>query len=129
MSSRSLAWRHPHFGEVLASRPIKAAHCLTAIQISPGSRHILLAYGRYACTFLVLKLLPRSMLTHVMCVYSLANAFSRVRATKGLKKTLYLSKPQADPRSLMIHTRSFVRSMGQELVQARCQPAAAPANG
>ena len=34
------------FGEVIASRPIKAAHCLTAIQFSPGSRHIMLAYGR-----------------------------------------------------------------------------------
>ena len=45
------------FGEVIASRPIKAAHCLTAIQFSPGSRHIMLAYGRCAshkkmCTFL-----------------------------------------------------------------------------
>ncbi|XP_072987690.1 uncharacterized protein [Typha latifolia] len=34
------------FGKVLASRVIKAAHCLTSIQFSPTSEHILLAYGR-----------------------------------------------------------------------------------
>ncbi|XP_057858998.2 uncharacterized protein LOC131067847 isoform X1 [Cryptomeria japonica] len=34
------------FGEVLASRAIRAAHCLTSIQFSPTSAHILLAYGR-----------------------------------------------------------------------------------
>lgn len=34
------------FGSVLASRAIRAAHCLTSIQFSPTSEHILLAYGR-----------------------------------------------------------------------------------
>ncbi|XP_073012064.1 uncharacterized protein [Typha latifolia] len=34
------------FGKVLASRAIRAAHCLTSIQFSPTSEHILLAYGR-----------------------------------------------------------------------------------
>ncbi|PKA58754.1 Protein Mut11 [Apostasia shenzhenica] len=34
------------FGAVLASRAIRAAHCLTSIQFSPTSEHILLAYGR-----------------------------------------------------------------------------------
>ncbi|KAL6970637.1 hypothetical protein U1Q18_030331 [Sarracenia purpurea var. burkii] len=34
------------FGLVLASRPIRAAHCLTSIQFSPTSEHLLLAYGR-----------------------------------------------------------------------------------
>ncbi|XP_028778583.1 uncharacterized protein LOC114735091 isoform X1 [Neltuma alba] len=34
------------FGMVLASRAIRAAHCLTSIQFSPTSEHILLAYGR-----------------------------------------------------------------------------------
>ncbi|KAH7299198.1 hypothetical protein KP509_25G076900 [Ceratopteris richardii] len=34
------------FGQVLASRAIRAAHCLTSIQFSPASDHILLAYGR-----------------------------------------------------------------------------------
>ncbi|KAL0737077.1 hypothetical protein Bca4012_013287 [Brassica carinata] len=34
------------FGSVLVSREIKAAHCLTSIQFSPTSEHILLAYGR-----------------------------------------------------------------------------------
>ncbi|XP_022138784.1 uncharacterized protein LOC111009861 isoform X2 [Momordica charantia] len=34
------------FGMVLASRAIRAAHCLTSIQFSPTSEHLLLAYGR-----------------------------------------------------------------------------------
>lgn len=34
------------FGQVLASRAVRAAHCLTSIQFSPSSAHILLAYGR-----------------------------------------------------------------------------------
>ncbi|KAF8015915.1 hypothetical protein BT93_H1456 [Corymbia citriodora subsp. variegata] len=34
------------FGMVLASRTIRAAHCLTSIQFSPTSEHLLLAYGR-----------------------------------------------------------------------------------
>ncbi|KAI8566589.1 hypothetical protein RHMOL_Rhmol02G0052600 [Rhododendron molle] len=34
------------FGLVLSSRPIRAAHCLTSIQFSPTSEHLLLAYGR-----------------------------------------------------------------------------------
>ncbi|XP_030551546.1 uncharacterized protein LOC115756015 [Rhodamnia argentea] len=34
------------FGTVLASRPVRAAHCLTSIQFSPTSEHLLLAYGR-----------------------------------------------------------------------------------
>ncbi|XP_009608724.1 uncharacterized protein [Nicotiana tomentosiformis] len=34
------------FGSVLASRAIRAAHCLTSIQFSPASEHLLLAYGR-----------------------------------------------------------------------------------
>ncbi|GAB2266731.1 hypothetical protein Dimus_001723 [Dionaea muscipula] len=34
------------FGAVLASRAVRAAHCLTSIQFSPTSEHLLLAYGR-----------------------------------------------------------------------------------
>uniref|UniRef100_A0A803Q4D9 Transducin family protein / WD-40 repeat family protein n=1 Tax=Cannabis sativa TaxID=3483 RepID=A0A803Q4D9_CANSA len=34
------------FGLVLAARAIRAAHCLTSIQFSPTSEHLLLAYGR-----------------------------------------------------------------------------------
>jgi activator-of-BECN1-regulated-autophagy protein 1 len=34
------------FGTVLAARAVRAAHCLTSIQFSPTSEHILLAYGR-----------------------------------------------------------------------------------
>ncbi|KAK1412639.1 hypothetical protein QVD17_34049 [Tagetes erecta] len=35
-----------NFGSVLISRPVRAAHCLTSVQFSPSSEHILLAYGR-----------------------------------------------------------------------------------
>ncbi|GER41684.1 transducin family protein / WD-40 repeat family protein, partial [Striga asiatica] len=34
------------FGLILASRAIRAAHCLTSIKFSPTSEHLLLAYGR-----------------------------------------------------------------------------------
>ena len=36
----------PTLGEVLHARQIKAAHCLTSVQFSPTSEHLLLAYGR-----------------------------------------------------------------------------------
>lgn len=38
----------PGFGAVLRARPVRAAHCLTSIQFSPTSEHLLLAYGRCA---------------------------------------------------------------------------------
>ncbi|CAI9267994.1 unnamed protein product [Lactuca saligna] len=41
------------FGLVLISRTIRAIHCLTSIQFSPTSEHILLAYGR--CHISLLK--------------------------------------------------------------------------
>ena len=34
------------FGTVLAARAVRAAHCLTSVQFSPTSEHLLLAYGR-----------------------------------------------------------------------------------
>lgn len=34
------------FGSVVRARPVRAAHCLTSIQFSPTSQHLLLAYGR-----------------------------------------------------------------------------------
>ncbi len=34
------------FGEVIWAKRIRAAHCLTSLQFSPTSEHILLAYGR-----------------------------------------------------------------------------------
>ena len=33
-------------GEVLHAKQIKAAHCLTSVQFSPTSEHLMLAYGR-----------------------------------------------------------------------------------
>lgn len=36
----------PTLGEVLHARQINAAHCLTSVQFSPTSEHLLLAYGR-----------------------------------------------------------------------------------
>lgn len=43
---RIYSLEYPTFGSVLVSRAIRAAHCLTSIQFSPTSEHILLAYGR-----------------------------------------------------------------------------------
>ncbi|KAF5752440.1 hypothetical protein HS088_TW01G00349 [Tripterygium wilfordii] len=40
------------FGVVLVSRAIRAAHCLTSIQFSPTSEHLLLAYGRHHSSLL-----------------------------------------------------------------------------
>lgn len=36
------------FGAVVGAKAIRAAHCLTSIQFSPTSQHLLLAYGRCA---------------------------------------------------------------------------------
>ena len=36
------------FGRVVCAKAIRAAHCLTSIQFSPSSQHLLLAYGRRA---------------------------------------------------------------------------------
>ena len=35
-------------GQVLHAKQIRAAHCLTSVQFSPTSEHLLLAYGRSA---------------------------------------------------------------------------------
>ncbi|KAM7521766.1 hypothetical protein LguiA_011668 [Lonicera macranthoides] len=43
---RIYSLEEPTFGSVLISTAIRAAHCLTSIQFSPTSEHILLAYGR-----------------------------------------------------------------------------------
>ena len=34
------------FGQVLQAKQIRAAHCLTSVQFSPTSEHLMLAYGR-----------------------------------------------------------------------------------
>lgn len=39
------------FGEVIWAKRIRAAHCLTSLQFSPTSEHILLAYGRWASRY------------------------------------------------------------------------------
>ena len=36
----------PHLGRLTGSWPVKAPHCLTSVQFSPTSRHLLVAYGR-----------------------------------------------------------------------------------
>ena len=47
---------HDSLGTVLAAKAIRAAHCLTSIQFSPSSEHLLLAYGRCACALLPVQL-------------------------------------------------------------------------
>jgi len=38
----------PMFARPLRGVPVRAAHCLTSIQFSPTSEHLLLAFGRRA---------------------------------------------------------------------------------
>lgn len=62
---------HDSLGTVLAAKAIRAAHCLTSIQFSPSSEHILLAYGRCASALLVA--IPSS----IRCLSGRANGQSR----------------------------------------------------
>ena len=41
-------------GEVVWAKRIRAAHCLTSLQFSPTSEHILLAYGRQVLSLVAL---------------------------------------------------------------------------
>jgi len=43
---RVISLEKQNFGAVLKARQVRAAHCLTSIQFSPASDHLLLAYGR-----------------------------------------------------------------------------------
>ncbi|XVE81972.1 hypothetical protein DITRI_Ditri15bG0109500 [Diplodiscus trichospermus] len=56
------------FGLVLASRAIRAAHCLTSIQFSPTSEHILLAYGRRHPSLLKSVLIDGETTVHVYTI-------------------------------------------------------------
>ena len=49
---RVYSMQEHNFGEILHARPVRAAHCLTSIQFSPTSSHLLLAYGRRHMTLL-----------------------------------------------------------------------------
>ncbi len=33
-------------GTVLSSRRVRAAHCMTSLQVSPGGNYVLMSYGR-----------------------------------------------------------------------------------
>eukprot|EP00271_Cylindrocystis_brebissonii_P019705 TRINITY_DN615_c1_g1_i8.p1 TRINITY_DN615_c1_g1~~TRINITY_DN615_c1_g1_i8.p1 ORF type:complete len:1839 (-),score=323.05 TRINITY_DN615_c1_g1_i8:425-5941(-) len=60
------------FGQVVASRAVRAAHCLTSIQFSPSSAHILLSYGRRHSSLL------RSLLadgTSIVPVYTILEVY------------------------------------------------------
>lgn len=56
------------FGSVLVSRAIRAAHCLTSIQFSPTSEHILLAYGRRHGSLLKSIVIDREMTSPIYTV-------------------------------------------------------------
>ena len=45
-------------GQVLHAKQIRAAHCLTSVQFSPTSEHLLLAYGRSASLSVTLSCGP-----------------------------------------------------------------------
>jgi len=64
-----------NFGEVLAARSVRAAHCLTSIQFSPTSEHVLLAYGRRHSSLLLLVANGGSCITvhTILEVYRIAD--------------------------------------------------------
>lgn len=43
---RIISMDGPDFGSTLCAKRIRAAHCLTSVQFSPTSNHLLLAYGK-----------------------------------------------------------------------------------
>ena len=69
---RIYSLREASFGQVLAARPVRAAHCLTSIQFSPTSKHVLLAYGRRHISLL------RSLVAHrgsIMPVHTILEVY------------------------------------------------------
>ncbi|KAH9621619.1 hypothetical protein KSS87_004966 [Heliosperma pusillum] len=56
------------FGLVLASRAVRAAHCLTSIQFSPTSEHLLLAYGRRHNSLLKSVVIDGENTTHIYTI-------------------------------------------------------------
>ncbi len=61
-------------GQVLHAKQIRAAHCLTSVQFSPTSEHLLLAYGRSAFTF------SMHVYSHSLLVHSLFHACACMHA-------------------------------------------------
>ena len=49
-------------GQVLHAKQIKAAHCLTSVQFSPTSEHLLLAYGRSVMSMRMCKTSQQALL-------------------------------------------------------------------
>ena len=69
---RIYSLRERDFGAVLAARPVRAAHCLTSIQFSPTSQHVMLAYGRRHISLL------RSLVAHggsIMPVHTILEVY------------------------------------------------------
>ncbi len=62
-------------GQVLHAKQIRAAHCLTSVQFSPTSEHLLLAYGRSAFT-----LYMHAVIHWLVCSFILSHMCSSAHA-------------------------------------------------
>ncbi|KAK2075732.1 hypothetical protein QBZ16_001473 [Prototheca wickerhamii] len=74
---RVFSLQRASFGSVLLARRVHAAHCLTTVQFSPCSRHLLLAYGKRHFSLLRSLLLERTGLRPlhtILEIVSLADA-------------------------------------------------------
>ena len=87
------------FGRVLQSRPIRAAHCLTSIQFSPCSQHIMLAYGRSAPTPPVIpQMVHTPLLPFIPQMTHTRLQVERQAGLVGVKDTPKSCLPHAHPR-------------------------------
>lgn len=68
---RLIALAGAELGNVLASCPVRAAHCLTSIQMSPTGRHLVLAYGRRHLSLLRSLAASNQRVVGVHCVLEL----------------------------------------------------------
>ncbi|KAL6548482.1 hypothetical protein OROGR_008903 [Orobanche gracilis] len=72
------------FGSVLASRAIRAAHCLTSIQFSPTSEHLLLAYGRRHTSLLKSVVIDGDMTVSIYTILELIYRVSDMELVRVL---------------------------------------------
>ena len=73
---RVLSMEPATFGKVLSAKGLAAAHCLTSIQVSPTSKHVLVAYGRRHMALLESLVADRTSITPMHTIvemYSLPN--------------------------------------------------------
>jgi hypothetical protein len=68
--------------QVLAARAVRAAHCLTSIQFSPTSEHLMLAYGRRHVS--LMHTVPAA--NEAIAIHTILEVRERARATRSTKR-------------------------------------------